>query len=308
MAHICAPARAMHTAHLINGDVFVVGGVGRTFDRPSFLSSIEVYTAQEGFFERVADPENSDQDLLLEVGRGLHAGVTLPDGLIVTGGRTDAGVTDTIEFLEYRDGQLRTFLPDGPRHMSTARYGHSAVLMEPDYEIDSERPPVYLAVAGGFTSTHPDGDQAMKLLEGGDLTNSVEFFDTWDLVVVAELSRQLHTARAHFQMIETSITRDLLVFGGLAPTETGVAPTRSVERLYRTREGGFPLSVDELPSGMNLARAYADSTAIETHNVMIVGGWSGGNASTVCEGRPLTAGCTSEVANPGDLFNLGYLY
>ena len=64
----------------------------------------------------------------------------------------------------------------------------------------------------------------------------------------------------------------------------------------------------ELDNGMNQARAFAGSTTIKTHNGMIVGGWNGGNSAAVCGGATVTSGCTSELANPGDLFNLGYIY
>ena len=41
---------------------------------------------------------------------------------------------------------------------------------------------------------------------------------------------------------------------------------------------------------------------------MIIGGWGGGASAAVCGGDTILAGCTSEIANPGDRFHLGYLY
>ena len=300
--------RAMHTAHWINGQVVVIGGVSRTFDRPNFLDSIEAFQPASLYFERLADMDNPSTDLLLDVERGLHTGTTLPDGIMVTGGRTNSGVTDTIEFLESKDGSLRRFFTDGPRHMATSRFGHAAALMARDFESTADQAPTYLAIAGGFQSVHPDGDAAMTLLSGADVSNSVEFFDTWDLAANPGISVQLTTGRAHFEMLETTITRDLLVFGGIVANGEDLAVTNSVERLFRTLDGGFPLTVNELDNGMNQARAFAGSTTIKTHNGMIVGGWNGGNSAAVCGGATVTSGCTSELANPGDLFNLGYIY
>lgn len=300
--------RAMHTAHWINGMVVVIGGVSRTFDRPNFLDSIEAFDPDSVYFERLEDPDGGGTDLLLQVGRGLHTGTTLPDGIIVTGGRTNNGVTDTIEFLELKDGALRNFFTDGPRHMATPRFGHAAVWMAADFESTADNPPTYLAIAGGFQAEHPDGDAAMTLLSGANISNQVEFFDTWDLASNGDITVQMATGRAHFQMIETSITRDLMVFGGIVANGDTTAVTDTSERLFRTLDGGFPLTVNELDDGMNQARAFAASTSIKTHNAMIIGGWNGGNSAAVCGGATVTSGCTSELANPGDLYNLGYIY
>ncbi len=300
--------RAFHTAHLVEGQVVVIGGASRTFDRPNFIATIEAFDPSSGFFDILDDPDNPGTELSLAIGRGLHTGTTLPDGIIITGGRTGDGVTDTIEFLELKDGELRRFFSDGPRHMGTARFGHTAVWMEKDFESLAERQPTYLAIAGGFKEVHPAGDSAMTLLSGAGLTNSVEFFDTWNLELADDIAIQMQTARAHFQMVETTITRDLLAFGGVVQSGEQTAVTDSVERLFRTLNGGFPLTVDENPTDMNQPRAYSGSASIATHNVMIVGGWNGGNSGAVCGGATITAGCTSELANPGDLFHLGFLY
>lgn len=304
--------RALHSAHYIAPTagqpmVVMVGGVGRQFDRPAFLSSIEAYDVERGFFDRVVDAEDPGEGALsLATGRGLHAGVTLPDGILVTGGRTDEGVTATVELLEIHQGGLRRMFPQGTQlpSLATARFGHAALLMEQAYD-SAHAGQTFVAIAGGFTGFDPDGDAAFALLEGLAPTASIELLDTATLAVAPELQLNMATARAHFGMVETTITRDLMVFGGV--TAGGV--TDGVERFLRTVDGGFPLTSTTVESGLNDPRAFMPALNLETHNAMVIGGWDGGSSATPCTsgGTPPT-GCTSELANPGDLFHLGYLY
>lgn len=305
--------RALHSAHLIRPTgaepmVVLVGGVGRQFDRPSFLSGIEAYYLNSGFFDRVVDAEDPEGGpLSLAVGRGFHSGTTLPDGILVAGGRSDQGITPTVEFLETYEGSMRRFFPEGAQlpQLATARFGHTAVLMDQNYGEGDRNGETYVAIAGGFTGVHPDGDAAFTLLDGAAPTTSIEFFDTFNLAIVPEYQRDMATPRAHFAMVETSITRDLMMFGGVTPDGVG----NSVERFIRTVDGGFPLTGTTVASGTNHPRAFMPGICLQTHNVMVIGGWDGGSSTTAC-GTPgaLVAGCTSELANPGDLFNLGYLY
>lgn len=302
--------RALHSAHWVAGRVVLVGGVTRTFAAPGFTSGIEAYNTTDGYFDRLTDPDTGST-LTLTEGRGLHSGTTLgDDGILITGGRTSDGVTNTIEFLEVRDGELHRFYQGALPEMRVARFGHSAVLMQPDFESTADRAPEYLAIAGGFTAVHAQGDAANTLLSGAQPTGSVEFFETWDLALDTSLERELATPRAHFELIETSVTRDLMVFGGLIVNGDGnVVVTRNVERLFRNENGGFPLQVQPFDDQLTQGRAYAASSPIQTHNVLVVGGWDGQGSTAACgEGGAYLAGCTSELANPGDLYYYGYLY
>ena len=299
-------ARAMHTAHLVDGRVFIVGGVGGTYDRPSFQATqaaIEVYDPVAGYFDFALDPDG--QQLSLLVPRGLHTGTSLPDGIVITGGRVETGATDTIEFFEFNSGagELSRYVNDVanlPR-LSSARFGHSAILMEPDFSLPSAE--AYLgtlvAIVGGYTSAGESSD----LLFGEGLTTSVQFFDTWELTTVSAYDTDLATARAYCQVAETSIMRDLLVMGGY--TADGVTTTS--ERLMRTSEGGFPVEHVSF-ANFRQPRAFGSVSRINTHNILFVGGWDGGSSGVSCGQDTITAGCTSELANPGELYYLGYQY
>ena len=299
-------ARGMHTAHLVDGRVFIVGGVGGTYDRPSFQATqavIEVYDPSAGYFDFALDPDG--QQLSLLVPRGLHTGTSLPDGIVITGGRVEEGATDTIEFFEFNSGagELSRYVNDAanlPR-LSSPRFGHSAILMEPDFSLPSAEAYMgtFVAVVGGYTSVGESSD----LLFGEGLTTSIQFFDTWELTTVSAYDTDLATARAYCQVAETSIMRDLLVMGGY--TADGV--TTSSERFMRTSEGGFPVEHVSFAS-FRQPRAFGSVSRINTHNILFVGGWDGGSSGVSCGQDTITAGCTSELANPGELYYLGYQY
>ncbi|MBN1945528.1 MAG: hypothetical protein JW797_07615 [Bradymonadales bacterium] len=298
--------RALHSAHWIGNQLVVVGGVSDLFDVPDFPGKIEAFQPSRGLFDFLADPNNEAQDLQLYIPRALHSGTTIGDGIVVAGGRTSSGVTDTIEFLEFRNGVLSNAIPnEALPHMSTPRFAHAAVYMERDYPT-GEVTDRYIALAGGFTALHPSGDIAMTLLSGAQLTGTVEFFHTWYLEIAHEHQVSMIVPRAHFQMVETSTTKDLLVMGGI--TDNGSA-TNSIERLWRSEQGGLPLTPVAFPASLKHDRAYSATTVLPTHSVMIVGGWDGANSTASCgEGSGFTTGCTSEVANPGDLSFLGRSY
>ena len=57
--------------------VVMVGGVGRQFDRPSFLSGIEAYYPSQRFFDRVIDSDDGVSELALALGLGLWLGLGL---------------------------------------------------------------------------------------------------------------------------------------------------------------------------------------------------------------------------------------
>jgi hypothetical protein len=293
--------RALHTAHRIGDVVVVIGGVGRQFDRPSFTNIIESYNLEGGFFEYATD--SGGGDLSLHVGRGMHTGTTLSDGVIITGGRSEEGVENTAEFLILEGGALEHYFDAGALPtMANPRFGHAAVLMQRDYEANQVIR--YLAVSGGYRTVHPDLDVANTLLAGSSPSDRVEFFDTWDLAFNDDIQVDMVTPRAHHQMVETSINGDLLIFGGI---NTSGSVIDSSERLNRNGNGGFPLIQGSL-SDMNQPRAYARAIELETFSVMIIGGWDGGNSSAACGSASVTAGCTSELANPGELSNLGIPY
>jgi hypothetical protein len=294
--------RALHTAHWVGGKLYVIGGVGRFYDSPSYLTSIEVFDPAAGFFERARDVD-TDADLNLLEGRAMHTSHALVDGILVIGGRTGAGVTPTMEFFETRSGGLtRLFgsVGESPR-LGNARFGHASVLMQRDFENGTaEEPGIYIAVAGGYTAAGEGSDT----LRGTALTNTLELVNERSFQPAPNLLRNMDTPRAHFALVETSITNDLLILGG---TTTDNVTTTNVERFLRTEEGGFPLTRGSFDSPLHLGRAFGGAVQLETHNVMIIGGWSGGNDASAC-GESLNAGCTSELVNPGDLYYLGFLY
>ncbi|MCA9564581.1 MAG: hypothetical protein KC561_13885, partial [Myxococcales bacterium] len=225
-------ARAFHTAHLVDGRVYMVGGMSRTFDRPGYVDTVEVWDPARAYFEPALDPD-TDGDLKLEVGRGLHAAATMTDGIVVSGGRTESGVTDTVEMMVVEGDSLRLLTRGNMPRMSTPRFGHSAELMT-DLTPTDGRQDQYFAVAGGFTSLD---ETNTNLLMGGDLTGSIEFLDTWTVAFADNLNIQMTTPRAHFQMVETTITKDLMFFGGIVRNDQGLTVSNRVERMARNADG-----------------------------------------------------------------------
>lgn len=296
--------RALHTAHWFNNRLWIIGGVGRVYNQPSYLTSVEVYDPEAGYLERAIDGNDSSGDLNLFVGRAMHTSVELIDGLLILGGRTDSGVLNSMEFLQLAEsGDLRNYFESAGAlpGMASARFGHEALLLERDFENSTQdNPLVYIAVAGGYTAAEAGGD----LLTGTAISGSVEFIEEQSFGVQSTLGITLNTPRAHFSMVETSIARDLLILGGIGTSEE---VTNTVERLRRTADGGFPLFREDFAT-LRRPRAYADAVGLDTHSMMIVGGWEGGSNTGVCGQTAPTAGCTSELANVGDLFYLGFLY
>ena len=296
-------ARAGHSAHVLNGRVFVIGGFGGTYSQPTYdagQAQIEVFDPEIGYFDFAGD---SPEHVALLIPRGLHTGTTVQNGIVIAGGRVDSGITDTIEFFTATGNTLGRAVDtlEDLQRMETPRFGHSAILMEPDFSVPSDErvEETFVALVGGYTSAGPGGN----LLFGSSLTTSVRFFNTWALEFEPAFGNELLTARAYLQLAETTIMRDLLILGGY--TDQGV--TTSIERLMRNSEGGFPHTRID---GGNLQqpRVFAGVALNQTHNVLVVAGWDGTNSDTACETGALTTGCTTDWVNPGELYYLGYVY
>jgi hypothetical protein len=136
----------------------------------------------------------------------------------------------------------------------------------------------------------------------------------------------LEEPRAHFAMLETDITHDLLVMGGITGRIEGV--TSSVERIYRNADWGLCSSCGSTAtacpsernpcmagpvvasdnSSLNRPRAFAPAVVLSTHNPMVVSGWDGTDNEEPCSPETPATGCTSEIVSLGDLSYLGMLF
>jgi N-acetylneuraminic acid mutarotase len=216
--------RAQHAASLLgNGTVLVTGGFGG-----SILTSAEIYTPPTRTWTATA---------AMAVARIEHTSTTLADGrVLVAGGRSTVSSTPVNASAAIYDPATSSWIavPD----MSTARYGHQAILLANGKVL----------VSGGRN--------------GNTFINTAEIFDpatnTWSGAAPMNLARYAHTS--------TLLGNRVLVTGGQTDSNDLTATAEIYDPSADTWTG---------VASMSVPRNFHTGTLLANQQVLVAGGRGG---------------------------------
>ena len=237
-------ARDSHTATVVGGHVYVVGGVGSGGSLNSVEAAMINADGSLGPFEVVAD-------VTLATARQAHTTVAIGNRLYVLGGFGSASLGSVEQATIGPDGKLGAFATVAGVALTTARQGHTSAVIGN-----------YLYVFGGF------GGSALSSIERAVINadGSLEPF-----VTVSGIS----LATARYGHSSTVVGNKLYVIGGTG----GSGTLGDVEQATITADGS--IGPFEAVAGVTLSTARAGHSTIALGNTLYTVGGVGASGTLI---------------------------